>query len=52
LTLRFSADAPPVRVGRFLDDISDKKMAFVLPSAHGIQPFFTETNELSVRVAT
>jgi hypothetical protein len=49
LWLRYAPDAEPVRVGRFLDDILDKAVAFVLPGSHGVQPFYTAENELSVR---
>jgi glycosyltransferase involved in cell wall biosynthesis len=49
LWLRYAADAEPARIGRFLDDIVDKATAFVLPAAHGIQPFYTDTNEMSIR---
>jgi glycosyltransferase involved in cell wall biosynthesis len=49
LWLRYAPDAEPVRLGRFLDDVVDKTTAHVLPAARNIQPFYTATNELSVR---
>jgi hypothetical protein len=54
LWLRYDDTAAPVRIGRLLDDVLDKRAAYVLPgtvlSNARIQPFYTETNELSVRV--
>jgi glycosyltransferase involved in cell wall biosynthesis len=49
LSLRYAPDADPAPVGRLLDDVLDKATAFVLPAWHGIQPFYTEANDLSVR---
>jgi hypothetical protein len=49
LSLRYAPDAEPAPVGRLLDDVLDKATAFVLPASHGIQPFYTEANDLSVR---
>jgi len=54
LWLGHAADRPAVRLGRFRDDIVDKRIAFVLPAAtvEGVklQPLYTEGNEFSIRV--
>jgi hypothetical protein len=54
LRLRHAATAEPVILGRFRDDIIDKRTAFVLPPARSggvtLQPSYTESNEFSIRV--
>jgi hypothetical protein len=54
LRLRHAATAEPVILGRFRDDIVDKRTAFVLPPARSggvtLQPSYTESNEFSIRV--
>lgn len=45
------ADHEPVRLGRVADDIIDKRVAYVLPSAGPMQPEFSEANELGIRVS-
>jgi glycosyltransferase involved in cell wall biosynthesis len=58
--LRYDDDAAPVRLGRFLDDVVDKRGAYIYPDAvlHDsdrgdmrAQPYYTVHNEFSVRVA-
>ena len=58
--LRYDEDAAPVRLGRLLDDVVDKRSAYIYPDAvlrgldHGdmrVQPYYTMHNEFSVRVA-
>jgi glycosyltransferase involved in cell wall biosynthesis len=55
LRLRHAAGATPVTLGRFRDDIVDKRVAFVLPAATvggvKLQPAYTESNEFVIRVA-
>lgn len=60
LWLRYDEEAAPVRLGRLLDDVVDKRGAYIYPDAilrsldHGdvrVQPYYTMHNELSVRVA-
>ncbi|MFC7528807.1 glycosyltransferase family 4 protein [Actinoplanes sp. GCM10030250] len=36
------------RLGRTIDDIIDKRIAYVLPSTPAMRPFFTAANELSI----
>ncbi|GAB1646173.1 glycosyltransferase family 4 protein [Krasilnikovia sp. MM14-A1259] len=54
LWLQHDPDAPSVRLGRFLDDVVDKRTAYVLPAAEvggaRLQPEYSEANELAVRV--
>ncbi|NMO57089.1 glycosyltransferase family 4 protein [Actinoplanes sp. TBRC 11911] len=56
LWLRPAAGAEPVRLGRFRDDIVDKRAAFVLPSVRidgvALQPAYTASNEFSIRART
>jgi glycosyltransferase involved in cell wall biosynthesis len=56
LWLRYAPDRPPVRLGRFLDDVADKKHAYVLPAATvggaRLQPTYLWGNEFSVRATT
>jgi glycosyltransferase involved in cell wall biosynthesis len=50
--LRHAPTADPVTLGRFRDDIVDKRKAFVLPKATTgnvtLQPAYTESNEFTV----
>jgi hypothetical protein len=54
LWITWGDDGEAARLGRFLDDVIDKKTAFVLPAATiegvRVQPLFLWGNELSVRV--
>ncbi|WP_149180618.1 hypothetical protein [Streptomyces sp. TRM49041] len=54
LWLRPAADAEPVRVGRVLDDIWDRRNIFVYPEHQGsgyrAAPCYTTDNELCVRI--
>jgi glycosyltransferase involved in cell wall biosynthesis len=54
LWLEYAQDRPPARLGRFLDDVADKKTAYVLPAAMvdgvRVQPTYLWGNEFSVRV--
>jgi glycosyltransferase involved in cell wall biosynthesis len=56
LWLRHAPTATPVRLGRFRDDIVDKRTAFVLPTATAsgvkLQPGYTESNEFEIRATT
>jgi glycosyltransferase involved in cell wall biosynthesis len=53
LWLRPAAGVEPVQLGRWRDDIVDKRRAFVLPAARvggvTLQPAYTEGNDLSIR---
>lgn len=53
LWLRYATTADPVRLGRFRDDIVDKRVAFLFPSAATgdvkLQPGYTESNEFEIR---
>jgi hypothetical protein len=53
LWLRYAPTAEPVRLGRFRDDIVDKRIAFLFPSAATgggkLQPGYTESNEFEIR---
>ncbi|WP_245226129.1 hypothetical protein [Streptomyces smyrnaeus] len=60
LWLRPAEDEEPVRLGRILDDIPDKKRVFKYPSqrvtsrdgaAHSARPYYTINNNLSVQVS-
>lgn len=52
--LRPAAGAPPVRIGRLLDDVADRKDVFVFPritvDKAGVRPYYTVDNDLSVEV--
>ncbi|MFJ9661385.1 transferase [Streptomyces griseoflavus] len=52
--LRPAADAPPVRIGRLLDDLADRKGVFVYPGVTvdgaAVRPYYTVDNDLSVEV--
>ncbi|GIM96909.1 glycosyltransferase family 4 protein [Paractinoplanes toevensis] len=54
LRLRHAATAEPVTLGRFRDDIVDKRTAFVLPATTvrgaKLQPGYTESNDFTIRV--
>ncbi|MFI5894772.1 glycosyltransferase family 4 protein [Actinoplanes sp. NPDC051513] len=54
--LRHAATADPVILGRFRDDIVDKRTAFVLPPATTgdvtLHPSYTESNEFAVRATS
>jgi glycosyltransferase involved in cell wall biosynthesis len=56
LWLRHAATKEPVRLGRFRDDIIDKRTAFVLPVAEvdgvRLQPAYNESNEFDIRAAS
>ncbi|ELS57297.1 hypothetical protein [Streptomyces viridochromogenes] len=51
---RPAAGAPPVRIGRLLDDVADRKEIFVYPQAAvggvTVRPYYTVDNDLSVEV--
>ncbi|WP_128431019.1 transferase [Streptomyces cyaneus] len=50
-----AAGTPPIRIGRLLDDVADRKEIFVYPTAAvgdvTVRPYFTVDNDLSVEVA-
>ena len=52
---RHTPTADPVTLGRFRDDIVDKRTAFVLPPATTgdvtLHPSYTESNEFAIRAA-
>ncbi|MFE1289241.1 hypothetical protein [Streptomyces sp. NPDC058751] len=52
--VRPAAEAPPVRVGRLLDDLADRKEIAVYPTADVdgavLRPYYTVDNDLSVEV--
>ncbi|MCF1592746.1 transferase [Streptomyces muensis] len=56
LSVRVSSGegTPPVRIGRLLDDVADRKEVFVYPAAvvggGAVRPYFTVDNDLSVEV--
>ena len=54
--LRHAPTADPVTLGRFRDDIVDKRTAFVLPPATTgdvtLHPSYTESNEFAVRATS
>ncbi|GAA2646150.1 glycosyltransferase family 4 protein [Paractinoplanes durhamensis] len=56
LRLRHAAAATPVTLGRFRDDIVDKRVAFVLPAATvggvKLQPGYTESNDFTIRATS
>ncbi|MFI8347875.1 transferase [Streptomyces sp. NPDC085596] len=49
-----AADAAPVRVGRVLDDVADRKQSFVYAAANSagrlVRPYYTVDNDLSFEV--
>ncbi|MGP4005385.1 transferase [Streptomyces sp. 4N124] len=51
---RPAGGSPPIRVGRLLDDVADRKEIFVYPSAAvggvAVRPYYTVDNDLSVEV--
>ncbi len=54
LWLRYDETAPPVRLGRILDDVFNKHQAYVFPDVSvrdvRVQPCYTAQNEFSIRV--
>jgi hypothetical protein len=54
LSVTYGGGDKEARLGRFLDDVADKKNAFVLPAASidgvTVQPTYLWGNEFSVRV--
>ncbi|MEU3948782.1 transferase [Streptomyces sp. NPDC029526] len=52
--VRPAEDAPPIRVGRLLDDLADRKHVHVYPRVThrgaGVRPYYTVDNDLSVAV--
>ncbi|MFF7791184.1 transferase [Streptomyces sp. NPDC007991] len=52
--VRPTADAPPVRIGRLLDDVADRKHVFVYPAltagGSSSRPYFTVDNDLAIEV--
>ncbi|MCX2927114.1 transferase [Streptomyces sp. NEAU-W12] len=54
--LRPAADAPLVRIGRFLDDVADRKTVCVYPALTVgeavVRPYYTVDNDLAVEVNT
>ncbi|WP_328467387.1 glycosyltransferase [Actinoplanes sp. NBC_00393] len=51
LWLRPSRGEQPVPLGKVGDDIVDKRTAYVLPAAGGMQPEFSGANELGIRIS-
>ena len=54
LWLRYAPGRPAVRLGRFLDDVARKDIAYVLPpiitGGVTMQPHYDANNEFSIRV--
>ncbi|MFI8893764.1 transferase [Streptomyces paradoxus] len=52
--VRPTADAPPVRVGRLLDDVADRKHVYVYPAIEtdgsALRPYYTVDNDLAIEV--
>ncbi|MFJ7334250.1 transferase [Streptomyces sp. NPDC101110] len=52
--VRPTAGAPPVRVGRLLDDVADRKHVYVYPSVDAdgstLRPYYTVDNDLAIEV--
>ncbi|MFD8236606.1 transferase [Streptomyces sp. NPDC059696] len=52
--VRPTAGAPPVRVGRLLDDVADRKHVYVYPSIEAdgclVRPYYTVDNDLAIEV--
>ncbi|MEU1852850.1 transferase [Streptomyces sp. NPDC019990] len=52
--VRPTADAPPVRIARLLDDLADRKHVFVYPAATrdgtAVRPYYTVDNDLAIEV--
>ncbi|MGV9499550.1 transferase [Streptomyces sp. NPDC003642] len=50
--VRPAADAPPVRVGRLLDDVADRKHVHVFPEVRAkgsvLRPYYTVDNDLAI----
>jgi glycosyltransferase involved in cell wall biosynthesis len=52
LHLRHAPAAEPVTLGRFRDDIVDKRTAFLLPATGKLHPAYTESNEFTIRATS
>jgi hypothetical protein len=54
LWLRYAPGRPAVRLGRLLDDVARKDIAYVLPpittGSRTMQPHYNANNEFSIRV--
>ncbi|WP_309058405.1 transferase [Streptomyces sp.] len=52
--LQPAADAPPIRIGRLLDDVADRKGVYVYPrvtvGGAAVRPYYTVDNDLAVEV--
>ncbi|MFJ4280534.1 transferase [Streptomyces massasporeus] len=52
--VRPTADAPPIRVARLLDDVADRKHVHVYPAAEAdgsaFRPYYTVDNDLAIEV--
>ncbi len=52
--VRPTADAPPIRIGRLLDDVADRKHVFVYPAltvgGSSSRPYYTVDNDLAIEV--
>ncbi|MFC8146409.1 transferase [Streptomyces paradoxus] len=52
--VRPTAGAPPVRVGRLLDDVADRKHVYVYPAIEtggsALRPYYTVDNDLAIEV--
>lgn len=52
--VRPTADAPPVRIARLLDDLADRKHVFVYPAVTmdnaAVRPYYTVDNDLAIEV--
>ncbi|MFC5637132.1 transferase [Streptomyces bullii] len=51
-----AAGAPPIRIGRLLDDLADRKHVHVCPAiavdGRALRPYYTVGNDLSIEVTT
>lgn len=52
--VRPTAEAPPIRVGRLLDDVADRKHVYVYPAIEAdgstLRPYYTVDNDLAIEV--
>jgi hypothetical protein len=52
--VRPTADAPPIRVGRLLDDVADRKHVYVYPAitmdGSAVRPYYTVDNDLAIEM--
>lgn len=52
--VRPTAGAPPIRVGRLLDDVADRKHVYVYPAigtdGSALRPYYTVDNDLAIEV--